>query len=230
MKMTCIIVDDEYLAIQVLQEYASRIEGLEVKKTFTNPVQALTWLGANPVDLLLLDIQMPYMNGIALMGKMETLPLVIFTTARHDYAIRAFDLDVVDYLLKPVAYERFKKAIGKACDHKVAIQHKHIPTGPFLTVKSEYRLNKVAFRDIIYIEGLNEYVKLHTTTKTHITLASLKDLAEELYTPNFIRVHKSYIVNTEAVTSFSSQEIVLQGNKAIPVGRLYKNDFLSRMK
>lgn len=230
MRMTCIILDDEYLAIQVLQEYASRMEWLDIKKTFTNPVQALAWLEANPVDLLLLDIQMPYIDGITLIEKIKSRPLVVFTTARHDYAIRAFDLDVVDYLVKPVAYERFKKAIEKAYDHNLVRQNKTTNTEHFLTVKSEYRLNKIAFKDIIYIEGLNEYVKLYTTNKTHITLASLKDLEVELHTSNFIRVHKSYIVNADCILSFSSRDILLHGNKTIPVGRLYKNDFLAKMK
>lgn len=231
MNFTCIIVDDEYLAIQVIEEYAARLAGLDVKKNFTNPVEALFWLENNTVDLILLDIQMPYMDGITLLKKLEHPPLVIFTTARHDYAIQAFDLDVVDYLLKPVDFDRFKKSIEKANGHRlVKSQKPAAAAGSFLTVKSDYRLNKVELKDIVYIEGLNEYVKIHTLAKPHITLASLKDLIIQLNASSFVRVHKSYIVNTDFIASFSSQHIRLTNDVTVPVGRLYKNEFMEKMK
>ena len=225
MPTTCVIVDDEYLAVNVLQEYAARIHNLEVKKSFINPSEALHWLQQEPVDILFLDIQMPYLDGFSLLQQLKNPPMVIFTTARHDYAVKAFELDVLDYLVKPVSFERFELAVNRALEYQ-ALKNRDIKPTDALMVKSGHRIHKVLFADILFIEGLNEYVKIHSTTATLITLASLKDLAAQLPADRFIRIHKSYIANRTSVKAFTSSKLLLTNGKELPVGRVYKEEVM----
>jgi DNA-binding LytR/AlgR family response regulator len=233
MTINCIIVDDEYLAIKVLSAYTSAIPALQVIKTFTDPRTALAFIQQQPVDLLLLDIQMPYLTGFDLVKTLPQNTMVIFTTARHDYAVQAYELDVLDYLVKPIARERFEKAIQKAIEYrqyrKVWNEQKSAARN-FLMIKSDYRIIKVLFEDIEYIEGLSEYVKIYSSEKTHTTLAALKSLEGELPADKFIRVHKSYIVALSAIDQFNSRNIQLRNGKELPVGRSYKDQFMQKMK
>lgn len=232
MKLTCVIVDDEYLAIKVLQEYSSKESGLTVQKTFTNPQEALDYLAKNQIDLLFLDIQMPRLSGFDLLKKLSKPPMVIFTTARHEYAVQAFDLDVLDYLVKPIALDRFQKAVIKASEYlqfKQAVRLKGENAQSFLMVKADYRIHKIITDQVNYIEGLSEYVKIHTSEKTYIPLISLKELLNQLPSDKFVRVHKSFIVSIAYITSYNHQEILLKNDKTLPIGRLYKPDFLKQM-
>lgn len=233
MTITCIIVDDEYLAINVLSAYASTIPGLQVIKTFTDSRAAAVFIQQQPVDLLLLDIQMPYLTGFDLVKTLPPDTMVIFTTARHDYAVQAYELDVLDYLVKPIARERFEKAIQKAFEYrqyrKVWTEQKNVGRN-FLMIKADYRIIKLLFDDIAYIEGLSEYVKIYAGEKTHTTLAALKSLESELPADKFIRIHKSYIVALSAIDQFNSRTIQLHNGKELPVGRSYKEQFMQRMK
>lgn len=232
MNLSIVIIDDEYLAIDILRDYSSRLENLQIEQVFTRPDEALTWLQAHKVDLLLLDVQMPYLDGFALLQQLAVPPAVIFTTARHDYAVKAFELNVVDYLVKPIAFERFEKAIARARDYiayGTLLQQQKTPANEFLIIKSDSRMVKIPFADIEYIEGLSEYVKIYTADKTYITLAALKELITLLPGDAFVRVHKSYIISTRSVKDFTSQSISLPGNKLIPVGRVYKELFLKKM-
>jgi len=232
MTLSAVIVDDEYLAIDILRGYSSRIEGLVIQQVFTRSADALVYLQQHKVDVLLLDIQMPYTDGFALLQQLAEPPAIIFTTARHDYAVRAFELDVVDYLVKPIAFERFKKAIARVRDYieyGVLLQQRKTARDEHLIVKSDSKMVKIPFATIEYIEGLSEYVKIYTTEKTYITLAALKELITLLPDDGFVRVHKSYIVSTRSVKEFTSQTVLLPGNKTIPVGRVYKEMFLKKM-
>lgn len=230
MKLTCIMVDDEYLATKILQEYALRIEGLIVEMTFTRPEQALDYLKNHSVDLLFLDIQMPKLSGFDLMKKLSSPPMVVFTTARHDYAVQAYELDVLDYLVKPISFDRFEKAMRKAMEFSgfKKILSPNTNSG-YLMIKADYRIHKIMTDEIEFIEGLSEYVKIHTREKTYIPLVALKDLAQQLPTTQFIRIHKSYIVSLAQVTSYNHQAVQLRNGKTLPIGRSYKADFLLRI-
>ena len=233
MTINCIIVDDEYLAIKVLEEYASPIPNLQVIKTFTDSRAAMAFIQQQPVDLLLLDIQMPYLTGFDLVKTLPPDTMVIFTTARHDYAVQAYELEVLDYLVKPIARERFEKAIQKALEYRQyrkVWNEKKSAARNFLMIKSDYRIIKVLFEDIEYIEGLSEYVKIYSGEKTHTTLAALKSLEGELPADKFIRIHKSYIVALSAIDQFNSRNIQLLSGKELPVGRSYKDQFMQKMK
>ncbi len=232
MKLNCVIIDDEYLAIKILEEYISAIKSLHIASTFTRPQEALAYLQCHRVDLLFLDIQMPRLDGFELVKQLPEPPLIIFTTARHDYAVKAFDLDVIDYLVKPVPQERFEKAVKKAQEY-IQFKRKDIPlteTSDYLMIKADYRIHTIKLDDIEYIEGLSEYVKIHTPEKTFIPLAALKELAHQLPESRFIRIHKSYIVALGQITSYTSQSVHLKSNKELPIGRSYKPEFITRME
>jgi len=233
MSISCIIVDDEYLAIKVLEEYASALPDLNVLKTFTDSRSALAFVQQQPVDLVLLDIQMPYVTGFDLVKQLPDKTMVIFTTARHDYAVQAYELDVLDYLVKPIARERFEKALQKATEY---VQYRSLQqeqqTAPknFLMIKSDYRIIKLLFEEIEYIEGLSEYVKIYTRDRSYTTLAALKALETELPAGQFVRIHKSYIVAMPFIQHFNSRSVQLLNGKDLPVGRLYKEPFMQKMK
>jgi len=228
--LSCIIVDDEFLAIKLLQEYTTKIPELEVKKTFTNPNAALEYLGENKVDILFLDIQMPYLSGFDLLAKLKNPPLVIFTTARHDFAVQAFDLDVLDYLVKPISLERFEKAFNRALEYS---RYKNLEVSnaskDFIMIKTDYRIHKLMLADIEYIEGLNEYIKIFTKDKMYITLMAMKSLLAKLPPSQFVRIHKSYIVSKQSARSYSHQAVKLNNGKELPIGRAFKEDFLKSL-
>lgn len=230
MSLTCLIVDDEYLAIRLLQTYASRIPDLEMKESFKNPKEALEWLRHHPVDLLLLDIQMPYLDGFALLKQLRQPPMVIFTTARHDYAVRAFELDVLDYLVKPISFERFEKAIGRAREqagYRQLQAQQQSSRDRYLMIRADYKIIRLSLDSIEYIEGLNEYVKIYTQEKVHITLASLKDLSLQLPAEEFARIHKRYITRLSQIVSYGGNGVRLRNGQELPVGRVYKEGFLA---
>lgn len=232
MNLTCVIVDDEYLAIKVLEEYSVKTIGLSIEKTFTNPQEALDYLATHLVDLLFLDIQMPRLSGFELLKKLQKPPVVIFTTARHDYAVQAFDLDVLDYLVKPIPLERFQKAVKKASEYlqfKKAILQKSENSERFLMIKADYRIHKIMTDEINYIEGLSEYVKIHTTEKTFVPLISLKELLNQLPVNQFVRIHKSYIVSIAYIASYNHHEVQMKNGETLTIGRFYKLGFLRKI-
>lgn len=227
MSLTCIIVDDEYLAIEILSTYLCKMEDLQLSKSFTDPTAALEYLQTNCVDILFLDVQMPEVNGFELLRKLTKPPAVIFTTARHDYAAQAYELDVIDYLVKPIPFERFQKSIQKAKEY-VMFRKSNLEVD-FLLIKADYQMHKIMFTDILFIEGLSEYVKIHTAKKTFIPLLSLKDLTTQLPTDRFVRIHKSFIVSIPEIASFTRQQVELKNGKLLPVGRSHKTSFFNTM-
>lgn len=214
----CIIVDDEDLARALLENYVEKVGDLELVASCASPLDAFNLLQKEPVDLLFLDIQMPEMNGTELFRSLVEKPFVIFTTAYSEYALQSYDLEALDYLLKPIRFERFLKAIQKA-QKRITDQNVNLSSAA-ITIKSGYDLHKVRLDDILYIEGMKEYVAFYTSEKRIITLKSLKSLEAELPSSRFMRVHRSYIIQRKYVTALINKQIQVGATK-IPVGERY---------
>lgn len=228
--MKCVIIDDEPLAVDVLKEFTSRIETLELVATFNNAIDAIAFMNHSNIDLIFLDIEMPQFNGIEFLKSLDKIPMIIFTTAYSEYAVDGFNLGAVDYLMKPIPFHRFFKAILRAQQiaGNQAIQASTTPTQvqkniqEYIFVKAEYENIKLNLNDILYIEGLKDYVKIHTSNGKYIlTLNSLKKFEVSLENGDFFRIHRSYIVNLKHVKSIQKNKVVIM-DKRIPVGENYK--------
>jgi two-component system, LytTR family, response regulator len=226
MSISCLIVDDEPLARNLLSDYVRKIPSLELKGTCEGPLQALEFLKTAPVDLLFLDIQMPEITGIGLMKVLPKKPMVIFTTAYSEYALDGYELDVVDYLLKPISFERFLKAVNKVQARITTTQPAAAqPTADdFIFVKDGTKLVKIMINDILYVEGLKDYVTIHTKTQKVVSLQRLKSLEEQLPASLFARIHNSFIVSLRAITSIHKNEVEI-GATFLPVGETFKKSF-----
>lgn len=238
----CIIIDDEPLAIGIIDSYCEDVGGLYVIGSFTNPLEATNILSKEKVDLVFLDIEMPQINGIDFLKTIDQKPLFIFTTAYPQYAIDGFELNAVDYLVKPIRFARFVKAINRAKElfelrniSKTKVSNVISAAGSitspdeFIFVKSEYDNVKIKLEDIRYIQGLKDYLKIHThESKPILTLMSFKSIESKLPTSNFLRVHRSFIVNVNSIDSIQRSKIVIDGIR-IPLGDSYKEAFLKRV-
>ena len=228
----CLIIDDESLALDLLEDNIRKVAFLELVGRCKNASEAIEYLQNEQIDLLFLDIQMPDISGIQFLKSLPVRPLVIFTTAFEKYAMEGFELDIVDYLLKPFSFERFLKAANKAHE-QLAIQKKSgIPaqdsqrkTQEYLYVKADYKLVKIEIQEIQYIEGLKDYIKIYTGETPVVTLLSMKTIEEKLPSADFFRIHRSYIVNLKKI-KFVQRNFVTIGNKAIPIGDNYRDEFL----
>lgn len=226
--MTGILVDDEYLALQVLQTYAMDFPQLEIIGAFKDPREALDFLKNESVDVLFLDIQMPFLDGFEILKALENPPLVIFTTARHDYAVKAFDIQALDYLVKPIEKSRFEQAIGRAQE---LLRNKETKSSAeFLEIQSDYKKIRISVKDILCVEGFDEYVKIHTRDKLHITLAALKDLLRRLPSGQFAQIHKSFLINLKEVTAFNAAGLTLSNGQKAPIGRKYREEVKKRLE
>lgn len=228
--MKCVIIDDEPLAVDVLKEFTSRIEILELVATFNNAIDAISFMNQSNVDLIFLDIEMPQFNGIEFLKSLDKIPMVIFTTAYSEYAVDGFNIGAVDYLMKPIPFHRFFKAVLRAQQMASTQTAQPIiaPTLPqksvqeYIFVKAEYENIKLNLNDILYIEGLKDYVKIHTSNGKYIlTLNSLKKFEVSLESNDFFRIHRSYIVNLKHVKSIQKNKVVIM-DRRIPVGENYK--------
>lgn len=222
-KIKTLLVDDEYLALNLLEEFSSKVPELEVIDKVKSPMKALDMLNQTSVDLLFLDIQMPTLSGNNLLKTLKNPPVTIFTTAYSDYAIEAFELNAVDYLLKPFSFERFLQAVNKAKEQLYVRHHEPqliVPAASkdFFSIKVDGKIVKVHFDDILFIEGLKEYVRLVCRDARLVTLESLKNLEEILPTENFRRVHKSFIVAKNKVQSLDGNMLEI-GKHKIPISR-----------
>jgi len=231
MIISCAIVDDEPLALELIEEYINKTPFLNVRAKFSNALECITFLKSNSVDLLFLDIQLTDMSGIQMLKALDEKPLVIFTTAYNEYAIEGYDLDIVDYLLKPISFERFLKAAGKAYEKMQSHSKKHIPAiqqlakeQEFIFVKTEFRLQKVTLSDILYIEGMGDYLKIVTANEKIMTLLSFKKIEEMLHSSRFCRVHKSFIVSIDHIISIEKNHIRI-AERSIPLSETYKKRF-----
>lgn len=233
--MKCIIIDDEPLALELLEDFVSKIPYLELVASCSNAFEATTILQTQKIDLIFTDIEMPDFSGIDFIKSLEVKPLFIFTTAYSHYAVEGFNLNAIDYLVKPIPFHRFLKAVTRAhnllqlkVEEKTPIVNSQV-TPKFIFVKSEYENLKINLADIKYIESLKDYIKIHThKEKPILTLSSLKSFEEKLGKSNFIRVHKSYIVSLKHIYSVQRNRIIIDDNW-IPIGLNYREDFIKKI-
>lgn len=242
MNLNCIVVDDEPLALDILEDYISKVPFLTMVKRCENPIEALQIVQGGGIDLVFLDIQMPELTGIQFLKIAGSKCHYILTTAYPQYALESYDLNVSDYLLKPIAFDRFYKAVEKV--HNLAKPVDSVPTIPvaqplitpapfastanpiqdFIFVKTEHKIQKIYLHDILYIEGLKDYISIFTKDERVITLQSMKKMEEALPQSQFIRVHKSYIVAVDKIESIERSRITIN-KKIIPVGDTYRDEF-----
>ncbi|MFA5010869.1 MAG: LytTR family DNA-binding domain-containing protein [Ignavibacteria bacterium] len=232
MIIKCIAVDDEPLALDIIKDYIAQVPFLKLLKTFNDGISALEYLTSNNVDLLFLDIEMGGLSGTQLLKTLQKPPKVIMTTAYRNYAADAFDLDVTDYLLKPFSFERFHKAVDKTCELLKSEQIQSSPqlsSNDYFFVKSDGKMIKVNYDDILYIEGMSEYIVLKTKSGSIITLQSFKNIEKTLPQSRFFRIHKSYLVSLDKVESVKGQSVFI-ANKELPIGDKYKESFYSAIE
>jgi DNA-binding LytR/AlgR family response regulator len=228
MGLRCIIVDDEPLAIEILESYVSKVEQLQLVSTFRNAVSAFTFLQQHSVDVIFLDIQMPKLSGIDFLKTLKHPPKVIFTTAFRDYAVQGFELEIVDYLLKPIPFDRFLKAVAKILHQpaaNTATSKQDVLPDNYVYFKVDKKMIKTKMADVLYIESVKDYVKVKTPEKEIITQQKISYLEESLPREQFLRIHRSFIVNLEKIDAYSATDVEI-GKHSIPIGRNYKNDVM----
>ncbi|WP_426669256.1 LytR/AlgR family response regulator transcription factor [Mucilaginibacter sp. McL0603] len=229
----CIVIDDEPLALHILEDYISKMPFLQLVKATTNPIEALQLVQEGNIDLVFLDVQMPELTGIQFLRIANGKAKVILTTAYPQYALEGYELDVIDYLLKPIAFDRFFKSVQKAQSiiqpsAKPEVKVEAVPQSDFLSdfifVKTEHKIQKVYLNDILFIEGLKDYISIFTPAERIITLQNMKKMEDALPEKHFIRVHKSYIVSINKIDSIERSRIFIN-DKIIPVGDTYREEF-----
>lgn len=229
--LTCIIVDDEPLARKGLELLVKELDWLEEKGQFPNAIKADAFLSQTDVDIIFLDIEMPGLNGIDYLKSLQSESLVILTTAYPQFAIEAFELDVVDYLLKPIRFERFFKAVNKAKEirslQKQGNSHIESIMLDHFYIKSDRKYVKLYFKDVLYIKGMKDYVMLYTTTEKYMTALNIKTIFSQLPKDVFARVSKSYLINVNCINSIDVDSIFIN-DQEIPLGNSYKEDFLKQ--
>lgn len=228
--MKCIIVDDNKMARMALKQLVAQVPSLELTAECTDAMEATAQLNAVPVDLLLLDIEMPEMSGLELIKKLgKQRPLIIFTTAKSDYAVEAFELNVVDYLVKPITLPRLKQAVDKAAETLDSNkQEVKVEEQGFVFVKDNGVLKRISIDDILFLEAMGDYVKVHTAQKFHVVHATLKSIEEKLPATKFIRVHRSYIVAINKIDYIQEGTISI-GKTSIPVADTHKSNLNRRL-
>jgi len=228
MKINCIVIDDELPAIDQMEEYISRIPFLSLLGSFDNAIEPINFLKSNKVDLIFLDIEMEGFTGLQLIKTLQHKPKIILTTAYDQYAIEAFELNVSDYLLKPFSFERFMKSIDKIYDSYIGIKNSDINEPQYkrdyFFVKTEFRMQRVDFKDILFVEGMSEYLRINTTKEKIMTLQNFKSIEDSLPAENFVRVHKSFLVAIDKIDSVEKNRIKI-GEKFIPISNTYKDAF-----
>lgn len=236
MKIRCLIIDDKPLAIDILADYAGKVSFLELAGTATDPVRGLELIASENVQLVFLDIQMPELNGLQLMKIAGNRCRFILSTAYSDYALEGYEHDVIDYLLKPVSFERFYRAaekarlaiLGAAPLNSIIPIPKPAKETEYIFVKTEHRLQKVNLQDILYIEGMQNYVLIHTEKERIMSLQTFKKLEAQLPGRHFVRVHKSYLISLRHISSVERGLVRIAGT-SIPIGESYKNEFYQRI-
>ncbi|MFU8844828.1 MAG: LytR/AlgR family response regulator transcription factor [Bacteroidales bacterium] len=235
MKIRCLIVDDEQYARKLLADYIIKLPALELIAQCRNSMEAMHWLHNDKIDLMFLDIQMPDLTGIELLKSLSSKPVIIFTTAFSEYAVEGYQLDVIDYMVKPIAFERFVQGVNKAIEYinlqaraKNKMPDSETNRDEFINIKADYKIYKVRIDDILYIEGLREYVSFYTSERRYIVLESLKKLETLLPQGQFMRVHKSYIVNTQKIDSLHGNTIEI-GKIEIPIGMSYASEVKEKL-
>ncbi len=223
----CIAVDDEPLALNIVDIFCNKTESLNLLKTFTNGLDALAYIDENEVDLIFLDINMPHISGVEFAKRVNNKCMIVFTTAYQNYAVEGFELDALDYLLKPFSYARFMTAVTRAESRMVLLnKSEEEKVSPFIMIRSDYSNIKLNIDSIISVEGLKDYVKIYTEDKNHITKITMKSIEQNLADFGFMRVHKSYIVNLKKVVSYEYNKVLLSKNLTVSIGNIYRNEFV----
>lgn len=222
----CVILDDEPFAHQVLEHYIAETPDLVLAAGYRNAVEAFEYLGKHKTDILFLDIEMPLVNGITFLKALPNPPKTIFTTAYKQYAFEGFELDAVDYLLKPFSYDRFIKAVAKTGCLAKPVE----AVTSTIIIKDKQGLLNLKQQDIIYVEGCKDYVKIITGNNTHIIYHTLKGILERLDPLIFTQAHRSYIVNKTYVNRIQDDNLILSNQSFIPIGKVYKKELISKMK
>lgn len=234
MKINCIAIDDEPLALDIIIAYCAKVPFLNLTATFGNAMDTLEYLRQNTVDLMFLDIQMEELTGIQMLNSLKNKPLVVFTTAYDQYALQGFDLDILDYLLKPIPFDRFVKAANKALEQ---LQKKPVPaetiiqdrpvkaeTNTFFFVKTETRIEKVNSAEVLFVEGMGDYWRIVTRSRRIMTLMNARGIEEILHEPGFCRVHKSFFVALDKIEFVERKQIKI-GEMLIPISDTYQKNF-----
>ncbi|MFH0893542.1 MAG: response regulator transcription factor [Bacteroidota bacterium] len=238
MKIRCIAIDDEPLALEKIASYVERVPFLELKGKFTSAIEAMEFLNDQTVDLIFLDIQMDELTGIQFLEILKNKPKVILTTAYDQYALKGYELDVTDYLLKPITFQRFLKAVHKVHDALMNVEtQKTTVVGAenkasqqdYIFLKSGTRIEKINLNDILFVEGMKEYLRIHTPTARIMTLMSFKKMEELIPQDNFIRIHKSYLVRIDKIETIESQHVKIAGH-SLPIGEMYRKAFYEVLK
>lgn len=222
MRLKCVAIDDGPLALKIIRNFVSRFPALELLQTFDNAVAGAEFLKSTPIDLLFIDINMPDISGLNLVRALEHKPMVIFTTAFKEYAYDSYELNALDYLLKPIDFERFSKSVQKAIDYYAARTISEEVGSESLVVCSEYRKVKIPLHDIEFIEGFENYLKVHLMKgESVITLMSLKKIQEKLPSDKFKRIHRSFLIPVSKIKSVSKRNVLLVTNRELPIGDSY---------
>lgn len=228
-KMRCIIVDDEPVARKILQEFVEQVHFLEPAGQFENAVKAEAFLRNNTADIMFLDIEMPKLSGVEYLKRSVVKPLVILTTAFPEYALEGYELDIIDYLLKPVAFSRFLKAVQKAKEYAERKEATTRSISSYLFVRSEKRIEKVELRDILYIESLGNYVNIYTEAKKIVAYLTLKGLESQLPADEFIKIHQSFLVSFSRINAIEGNQVRI-GDKALPISRNYRETVMKMVE
>ncbi len=223
-------MDDEPLAIRLIEKHIAKIDTLEVAGTCDNALKAYEILNTKKIDLLFLDVKMPTITGIEFLRSLKNPPKTILTTAYRDYAIESYDLGVVDYLLKPITFERFFKAINKFISQSGKKENKESVNNEFILIRSGIKNHRINVNDILYIESLKDYIKINLRDKTALTSKyKISDIEQELKPDLFLRIHRSFIINSSKINAFTSNEIEVNGIE-IPIGASYKENVIAYLE
>ncbi len=227
-KIQCIIVDDEPAAIRLLERYIADVPFLNFKKAFTKPIEALAYLESNTVDLVLLDVQMPQLTGVQLSRIISPNTNIIFTTAYSEFALESYEVSAVDYLLKPIAFERFYKAVCKVQHSSIDTLTSNGDTEDYIFIKTDgkHNFNKVFLEDILFVEGLKNYVSVQLKKEQIITYSTLKHLSERLPSNQFIQIHKSYIIAIAHIERIENDAVWME-SRQLPIGNTYRKKFFT---
>ena len=227
MRINCIAIEDEPLALKKIKEFISQVDYLNLLEGFNNAIEAVGFLKGNSVDLIFLDIRMKKLTGIQFLESLKLKPKVIITSAYDEYALKGYELDITDYLLKPFTFGRFLKSVDKVYNDLVT--KREGDNHDYIFVKTEYRIEKIELKDILYIQGMKDYLQIHTNDKKIMTLQTFKKLIEILPKTDFIRVHNSYIVSVSRIESIEKNRIKI-GDDLIPISDGYKDKFYELLK
>ena len=230
--ISCLIVDDETIAREIIETHVSKIKNINVIASCSNALEAFNVISNHDIDLVFLDINMPEISGISFAKSINKDIKIIFTTAYRDYAVEGFELQAVDYLLKPIAFDRLLKAVNTYFEVYSEPKNRTIKqteTNNFMFVRSDRRMIKIDFDAIVYIESYSDYIKIHLTLETVVTRETISSIEAKLPTDSFIRIHRSYIISIDNITSFTNEHINIH-NKALSISRSYKKDVLKRLE